>query len=310
MDGHPTPSWTEVDPPVGGGSATYSHAMVDSRPTWKLILAAAEDCAQRGEVPFKLSTLVTAVQAIDPTRERTSIQPIVQGMTVNAGKGPPAPCGKILLRVEHGYYTLISDTSQQQHVVLPNRSQEEQPNGRREPRVRRTWPRERRKRLDGLVAEFDDCVDEYDRSVPFTRVGQYELHRRTIDRRLALGSVVAAVYDDDFTESLYLTLQSWGIGRRRSYLVPLDTFRKRLQGSVDELADLDELALEDPALEARLVAQRLDRLITELRVVDNEAQIVAGTKTLHHLLPDLVPPMDRAYTGAFFGWSPVDPQNR
>ena len=28
--------------------------------------------------------------------------------------------------------------------------------------------------------------------------------------------------------------------------------------------------------------------------------IVAGTKTLHHLLPDLVVPMDRAWTGTFF----------
>jgi hypothetical protein len=35
---------------------------------------------------------------------------------------------------------------------------------------------------------------------------------------------------------------------------------------------------------------------------------VAGTKTLHHLLPDLVPPMDRAWTGTFFGWSSGDPQ--
>jgi hypothetical protein len=27
--------------------------------------------------------------------------------------------------------------------------------------------------------------------------------------------------------------------------------------------------------------------------------VVGGTKTLHHLLPDLVPPMDRRWTGAF-----------
>lgn len=35
---------------------------------------------------------------------------------------------------------------------------------------------------------------------------------------------------------------------------------------------------------------------------------MAGTKTLHHLLPDLVPPMDRAWTGAFFCWSTAAPQ--
>ena len=29
-------------------------------------------------------------------------------------------------------------------------------------------------------------------------------------------------------------------------------------------------------------------------------QIVAGTKALHHLLPDLIPPIDRTYTIRFF----------
>jgi hypothetical protein len=36
--------------------------------------------------------------------------------------------------------------------------------------------------------------------------------------------------------------------------------------------------------------------------VDNNAPLVAGSKALHHLLPELVPPMDRAYTQQFFGW--------
>jgi hypothetical protein len=35
-------------------------------------------------------------------------------------------------------------------------------------------------------------------------------------------------------------------------------------------------------------------------VVDNRAKLVAGTKTLHDLLPDLVVPMDRVWTGMFF----------
>jgi hypothetical protein len=42
--------------------------------------------------------------------------------------------------------------------------------------------------------------------------------------------------------------------------------------------------------------------------VENRSLIVPGTKTLHHLLPDLVPPMDRAWTGAFFLWSAAAPQ--
>jgi hypothetical protein len=35
----------------------------------------------------------------------------------------------------------------------------------------------------------------------------------------------------------------------------------------------------------------------------NNAKLVAVTKTLHHLLPDLFVPFDRAYTAWFFRWS-------
>ena len=54
---------------------------------------------------------------------------------------------------------------------------------------------------------------------------------------------------------------------------------------------------------------RLGTLIDTMKVVSNRARLVAGTKTLHHLLPDLVPPMDRAWTGVFFGFTPLDFQN-
>src|SRR5918992_1403527 len=45
-------------------------------------------------------------------------------------------------------------------------------------------------------------------------------------------------------------------------------------------------------------------------IVENQARVVAGTKTLHHLLPDLAPPVDTRWTGAFFMWPPAYFQNR
>lgn len=41
--------------------------------------------------------------------------------------------------------------------------------------------------------------------------------------------------------------------------------------------------------------------VHSLGIVNNNAKLVAGTKTLHHVLPELVPPMDRVWTGKFFG---------
>ena len=78
-------------------------------PTWELVLAAARHLSvTQGE--FRLSQLISEVQLIDPARDRGTIQPVVQGMTANAGKGPPSPCGKPLTRVDHGVYRMSGAT--------------------------------------------------------------------------------------------------------------------------------------------------------------------------------------------------------
>ncbi len=163
-------------------------------------------------------------------------------------------------------------------------------------------------RVQEVIEDFDGLIAEYDREVPFQRTGQYERHRATIDRRRELGSARAAISDYAFTALLHATLQSWGIGRRGSRLAPVEAFRQRLVSLADDIAALEDLEVADEHLAATSVAATLDRLIRELGIVDNKSLIVAGTKTLHHLLPELVPPMDRRYTGAFFGWRPADPQ--
>src|SRR5437667_6193176 len=71
-----------------------------------------------------------------------------------------------------------------------------------------------------------------------------------------------------------------------------------------EKARIDDLALDIPA-----VCEHLWQVIGNPGIVRNRALIVPGTKALHHVLPDLVPPMDRAWTGAFFLWSAAAPKN-
>jgi hypothetical protein len=60
---------------------------------------------------------------------------------------------------------------------------------------------------------------------------------------------------------------------------------------------LEPLAIDGPDLLMNITDQ-LWMVVESLGVVENVAKIVAGTKTLHHLLPDLVVPMDRAWTGS------------
>ena len=169
------------------------------------------------------------------------------------------------------------------------------------------------KRLVKLVSSFGRYVQAYDDRVPFSSE-QLAAHRECIALRREAGSVRAATEDVRFVESLRRTLIAWGIGGRASYLVPPRQFATALQAAVPVLEELEHLTIDNPALPVD-VADRLWLVVDSLGVVENKARIVAGTKTLHHLLPDLVVPMDRAWTGMFFQlhppeWQAADSQRR
>ncbi len=62
------------------------------------------------------------------------------------------------------------------------------------------------------------------------------------------------------------------------------------------------MELDSPILDVANAGARVWRLIKSVQLVENKAVLVPSTKALHHVLPDLVVPMDRAYTRPFFGW--------
>jgi hypothetical protein len=277
-------------------------------PTWKLVLdAAGRLAAVSGE--FRLQDLVVEVQRADSGRGRSTIQPVVQGMTANAGSGPPSPCGKPLLRTGHGRYTLTRLQGSQSAMPADGRpaAAVRPADGMRRSRAARDA--EVATRVESVIATFADCLDAYDRLVPFRRAGQYETHRAAIDRRRHVGSAGAALADDEFLELLYQTLRRWGIGVRASRLAPLPEFRRQIRAQAGSISALDGTRIDDPALDVPAAAQAIWPIVANLGIVANISVIVPGTKTLHHLLPDLVPPMDRAWTGAFFRWSAAAPQS-
>ncbi len=275
------------------------------QPTWKLVIRVAQTLdEQQGE--FRMLDLVKGVQKFDPSRQRISIQPVVQGMTVNAAKGPPSPCGKPLFRVEHGIYRLTAGTSEIEFKPK-SRAEKQASTARTSPRVFKAQIVE--KRVVGLIEEFEACVEFYDEQAPFTRRGQYTMHRKTIDRRRTFSHVEAALSDEEFLDDLYETLHAWGIGRRASKLIPRKELGNRLLSLGPLISKFEKFKLEDESLDLSEVAEMIWELVQQLKVVENVSLVVPSAKILHHLLPDLVPPMDRAWTGSFFLWSATAPQN-
>jgi hypothetical protein len=168
-------------------------------------------------------------------------------------------------------------------------------------------------RLAALASGFSRYVDAYDDLVPFTSQ-QLRLHRQTIALRREAGSAGQAIDSTDFLLSLRATLEAWGLGVRGSRLAPEGEFVTAIRSARAHIEALDGLLVDDPSLISN-VGEQIFSMLGSLNVVDNQAKLVAGTKTLHHLLPDLVMPMDRVWTGRFFQlhspeWQAQDNQRR
>jgi len=153
-----------------------------------------------------------------------------------------------------------------------------------------------------LVEKFPKWLSYFESNGPFRRSDQLQYHRETIDRRLELGSAAAAVTDEQFQRALYKTLRAWGIGVRGSRLKPFDDFAAILSRLKEVVAPFETANIDDQRLDVGATIDTLWRLQSQLPIVENAATLVPVTKALHHVLPELVVPMDREYTQIFFGW--------
>lgn len=156
--------------------------------------------------------------------------------------------------------------------------------------------------VNDLIDNFDRYLEVYISKTPFQKYGQFEYHENTIRYRIRCGSAIAALDDYSFVNYLYKTLKAWGIGVRGSVLLAFPEFKQELQNKKIQISHLDGLRIDNPNVNIMALSDALWQLIDSLQIVQNNAKLVACTKTLHHVLPDLVVPIDREYTRKFFGW--------
>lgn len=155
-------------------------------------------------------------------------------------------------------------------------------------------------RLDDVAARFPRYLDLYDRASPDI------LHAETIARLRKLGGAVAAANDDEFTANLLRILRNWRVFRGLKGGAPdVGHFRTALKRVVPVMSGWTDAAIDDDGLDVAGAAAAINEAVLVLAEELHRAStpMVLGTKTLHHLLPDLVPPMDRENTMWFFAWS-------
>ena len=154
------------------------------------------------------------------------------------------------------------------------------------------------------------------------------LHNTVIERvQNKFSGPREAASDETFLKDIHTVLRSW-YGNRywliadfdeefksgvKSAALLLDTIKQfRIENLQDDCNECYiRTLLEDPSLIkdpcvlpdrccVNCMTEFLWAVIQCLNVTKAAAKIVSGTKTIHHLVPNLVPPMDNRYTGEFF----------
>jgi len=160
-----------------------------------------------------------------------------------------------------------------------------------------------RQRVDELIQRFENYADRFDVVELFTGPSLY-FHLKTLRLRRQHPSAGEALNDDAFFESLYATLTAWGMhrmGPTGAKLVDLPVLMTSFRDQAAQIRQVERLRIWELTPGAvPQVTQDLWDIIRQLQVGAGRTKIVAGSKALHHLLPDLVPPIDREYTLRFF----------
>ncbi|WP_212829922.1 Rrf2 family transcriptional regulator [Catellatospora sp. TT07R-123] len=167
--------------------------------------------------------------------------------------------------------------------------------------------------VEQLIADFADCVTLFERQRAFPGPSLY-FHERAIERQRRHATVSSLLDDDRLLEYVYAVLPAWGMHRMGAQRAKVGDFAQ-IVSALREVAPVLETLwpLRITGLQARQVDEvtaNVWKVITRIKVSTSGTQIVAGSKFLHHLLPDLVPPIDRQYTFRFFAGRKTIPSHR
>jgi hypothetical protein len=158
-------------------------------------------------------------------------------------------------------------------------------------------------RIKELISDIPHWLNSYDEASKFSGPSLY-FHLRTINCLRECKSPEKALNTEEFFDWLYATLVSWGMhrmGKGFTKLRELSEIKSSVRSQESEIKKLGKLRLiyinEE---ELNLLMEDIWKIIDNLTISISDAKIVANTKVLHHILPELIPPIDRTYTYNFF----------
>ena len=148
---------------------------------------------------------------------------------------------------------------------------------------------------EGIITS---CLDKTSREYRPYDPGWY-LYRELNQKREKLD-----IFNDEFIELIYVTLSSWNMNTRAAKLAEFNAFKELLRGNKELILSLGKFRIEGlTESETEKVLGVMEQLFYNLKdLCHQESKVVTFSKCLHFLLPNLIVPVDRKYTLAFFGY--------
>jgi len=108
--------------------------------------------------------------------------------------------------------------------------------------------------------------------------------------------------NNHFFEYLYATLCSWGMHRmdKNTRMADFEIFKNSIIQNKNKFIEISGKKLKDTNIEE--IKEKLLEIFRNLKIMDrdNAPKLVAHSKIMHFLLPDLIPPIDKGNVVFFF----------
>lgn len=305
---------------------------------WELIRGAIQTSHDRGQHWLTVGEITRQVLAMDQTVNKGTIQGYVRYLCINDPSkkharvplyrtnplfvtDDPAMRGKryrLLTQDERRAFLsnprddldLVSYTQIMEWLASPTAVIRAQPlpqkviSGRRAPTTKRGRTSDRmERRVTDLIAGFDQYIQAFSDGNPFTGPSIY-FHHKTLAILRQHSTPCSALHSDEFLDSLYATLAAWGMhrmGPRGAKLADIAQIKDGFRRQEPSIRALQSLSIGNiTSAGVSDISAKVWDILDGLEVGTSRTKLVANSKALHHLLPALVPPIDRAYTLRFF----------
>lgn len=149
------------------------------------------------------------------------------------------------------------------------------------------------KKLPTLIKKFKKGVNRAGPSLYFYQKVFNHIQQNGIEKSLE---------EESFIELLYAVLACWDMNTRGAKMKWFNEFKANILRNKERFIELSPFKLEKiPDLELKEVKDKLSTLYKNLDVMESGGKLVANSKIMHFLLPDLVMPMDRGTLKFFYG---------